>query len=217
MMRTNIGSAVVIAMLLGIAGTANAGVVYDNGGPDTHTGLPIKNWTTADDYTLGAGAAIQSVGFYMQADNGIAGWSKSVSYSFMSDAGGVPGAVLASGAAQNVVETDSGLPWCCNSEHAYLVNFDLQNSFTANAGTVYWLQLSGATGSAANVYWVTTAGGVGTNPAFYEGQNSGGFQVAFNLSGTTLGAQTPEPTGITLAGLGCVTLALVRRRLVRQV
>jgi hypothetical protein len=216
MKRTNTASTLAIAMLLGIAGTANASIIYNNGGPNTvppQTGLPIGPFSAADDFTLAASAAIQSVGFYLQADAGIAGWSQSVNYAFMTDAGGVPGAVLASGAAQNVVATDSGLPWCCSSEHAYLVNFDLQNSFTANGGTTYWLQLSGATGTRGAIYWVTTAGGIGTNPVFWEGQNSGGFQVAFNLSGTTLGTQTPEPTGLALAGLGFVALALVRRRL----
>jgi hypothetical protein len=92
-----------IATLFGIAGTANATVIYDNGGPNTQTGLPIEPFTTADDFTLAASAAIQRVGFYLQTDNGIAGWSQSVNYAFMSDAGGLPGAVLASGAAQNVV------------------------------------------------------------------------------------------------------------------
>jgi PEP-CTERM motif len=214
MKRTNIGSTLAIVTLLGIAGTANGAVIYNNGGPDTvppQTGLPIGPYSTADDFTLAAGAAIQSVGFYLQADAGIAGWSQSVNYDFMSDAGGVPGAILASGAAQNVVETDSGLPWCCSREHAYLVNFDLQNRFTANAGTTYWLQLIGATAASGSVYWVTTAGGIGTNPAFYEGGNSASYQVAFYLSGATLGTQAPEPGGMALAGLGFVALALVRR------
>jgi hypothetical protein len=43
----------------------------------------------------------------LQTDTGIAGWSQGVNFDFMSDAGGMPGPVLASGAAQNVVETDS--------------------------------------------------------------------------------------------------------------
>src|SRR5690242_11467434 len=119
MKRTN---ALTIAMLLGLAGTANAATIYNNGGPNTvppQTGLPIKFFTTADDFTLAVNAAIQSVGFYLQTDTGIAVWSQNVNYAFMSDAGGVPGVVLASGAAQNVIETDSGLRWCCNSEHAY--------------------------------------------------------------------------------------------------
>jgi hypothetical protein len=119
---------------------------------------------------------------------------------------------LASGAAQNVVQTDSGLPWCCNSENAYLVNFDLQNAFTANAGATYWLQLSGATGTSSNVYWVTTSGGSGTNLAFWLGSNTGGYQLAFNLTGTAVSTQVPEPTGMALAGLGFGVLTLVRRR-----
>jgi hypothetical protein len=214
MKRINIGSALAVVMLLGIAGTANAAIVYNNGGPTTQTGLPIGPFSTADDFTLASGAAIQSVSFYLQADAGFAGWSQSVNYAFLSDAGGVPGAVLASGAAQNVIATDSGLPWCCSSEHAYLVNFDLQNGFTANAGTTYWLQLSGAVGTRGAIYWVTTSGGIGTNPAFFEGSNASGFQVAFNLSGTTLGTQAPEPTGMALAGMGFVALAL--RRLMKR-
>jgi hypothetical protein len=94
------------------------------------------------------------------------------------------------------------------------VNFDLQNSFTANAGTTYWLQLSGAVGTRGAIYWVTTSGGVGTNPAFYEGGNSPNYEVAFNLSGITLGTQAPEPASMALAGLGFVAVAL--RRLMKR-
>lgn len=217
MKRITIGATLAMAMLWGIAGAASAAMIYDNGGPSTQTGLPIKPFTTADDFTLAATAAIQSVGFYLQTSTGIAGWSQNVNYAFMSDAGGIPGVVLASGAAQNVVTTDSGLPWCCGVEHAYLVNFDLQNSFTANGGTTYWLQLSGATGTSPGIYWVTTAGGVGTNAAYFGGARGGDYQVAFNLSGTALSTQAPEPAGVALAGLGLVALALARRNLARQV
>jgi hypothetical protein len=214
----NIGSAFAIAMVLGIAGSANASVIYDNGGPNTvppQTGLPIKFYTTADDFTLSSTATIKSIDFYVQADTGITGWSQMVNYTFLSDASGVPGSVLATGAAQNLVETDSGLAWCCNSEHAYLAKFDLQSGFTASAGTTYWLQLSGATGSSPNVYWVTTAGGAGTSSAFWEGGQSGGFQMAFNLCDTPVSsAQTPEPSTLFTA---LIALALLARRTNRAV
>jgi hypothetical protein len=208
MKRKSIGSLLTVAALLGIAATANAGILYNNGAPDTQTGLPITPGSTADDFTLAFSASIQSVGFYLQTGSGIAGWSQTVNYDFMSDGGGVPGAVLASGAAQNVVETDSGLPWCCSAEHAYLVTFDLQNSFTANAGTTYWLRLSGATGPSP-IYWVTTSGGIGTDLAFVT-NTSLAFQTAFYLSGTALATQTPEPTAMALAALGLAALALLR-------
>jgi PEP-CTERM motif len=220
MKHTNIGSIFAIAMVLGIAGTANAGMIYDNGGPNTvppQTGFPIKTFATADDFTLSSSATIESIGFYVQTDTSIAGWSQMVNYSFLSNAGGVPGSVLATGAAQNVVETDSGLAWCCNLEHAFLATFDLQSGFTASAGTTYWLQLSGATGSTTNVYWVTSGGGTGTNSAFSEGVQAPGFQMAFNLSGIPVSTQTPEPATLALAGLGFVTLALVRWSRSRQV
>ena len=50
-----------------------------------------------------------------------------MNYTFLSDASGVPGIVLDTRAEQNVVETDSGLKWYCNSEDAFLVNFNLQS------------------------------------------------------------------------------------------
>lgn len=63
MKRRNIGSALAIEMLVGIAGTANAAMIYNNGGPNTQTGLPIKGVTTADDFTLAASAAISECRF----------------------------------------------------------------------------------------------------------------------------------------------------------
>ena len=220
-MRTRLvlGAGFTAALLLSVAGTAKAGIIYDNGGPNTvppQTGLPIKFFTTADDFTLSSTATIESVGFYLQTDTGIAGWSQTVNYTFLSDASGVPGSTLATGAAQNLVETDSGLKWCCNAEHAYLVNFNLQSGFTASAGTTYWLQLSGATGSSPNVYWVTTGGGAGTSAAFWEGNQSGGFQVAFHLSDSLVGAQAPEPAGLALSGLGLAALAVAVYRRKRR-
>jgi hypothetical protein len=204
------------AMLFGPASTAKAGsIIFNNGGPNTvppQTGLPIKSYTTADDFTLSSAATVNSVGFYLQTDTGIAGWSQTVNYTFLSDAGGVPGSALVTGAAQNIVETDSGLPWCCNSEHAYLVNFNLQSGFVASAATTYWLQLSGAAGSSPNVYWVTTGGGSGTNFAFWEGQQSGGFQMAFFLSDAPVGSQAPEPGGMAVVALGLVGLAVAAHR-----
>ena len=213
-MRTRfvLGAAFTMFMLLG---TAKAGIIYDNGGPNTvppQTGLPIKFFTTADDFTLASTATIRSVGFYVQADTGIAGWNRTVDYAFLSDFNGSPLSVLATGTAQNLILSDSGLKWCCSTEHAYLAQFDLQGNFVAGPGT-YWLQLGGATGSSPNVYWVTTGGGAGTNTAFWEGSHSGGYQVAFVLSDTAVStAQAPEPASIALSGLGFVALALAAHR-----
>lgn len=209
-----LGAAFSLAMLFGIAGTARANIIYDNGGPNTvppQTGLPIKSYKTADDFTLSSTGTIKSVNFFLQTDTGIAGWSGTVDYTFFSDVSGVPGSQLATGAAQNIVETDTGLKWCCNPEHVYLVDFNLQNSFTANAGTTYWLQLSDAQGTSPNVYWVTTAGGAGTSAAFWEGGKSGSYQMAFSLSDSPVSLATPEPAGVAVSGMGFAVVALVAR------
>jgi len=83
--------------LAGIASTANALVVYDNGGPDTSNGYGIGIGTTSDDFSVATAHSITSVGFYFQNYNGITGWDQQIDYGFFADASGSPGAQLASG------------------------------------------------------------------------------------------------------------------------
>ena len=153
---------------------AKAAVVFDNGGPDTNNGYWIDGSnSTADNFSVASNASIGSVGFYFQNYNGIAGWNQDITYEFLTDNGGSPNTLLASGAGQNLVAVDSGQPWCCGG-NAYLVTFDLVNPFLASAGTPYWLRLSGATG-APSAWWVTSPGSGSSLPGLIRGDRNSHF------------------------------------------
>lgn len=199
-----------VCLVLVTAPCVCAGIIYNNGGPDTQNGYPIQDasWT-ADDFTLGAAATIGSVGFYFQNYDGITGWDHQVSYAFLADAAGPFGAVLASGIAQNVVAADSGLPWCCGG-NAFLVTFDPQSGFAAAAGTRYWLQLTGSHSTNGSSWWVTAPAN-GT-PLGFSGGSEAQYQFAFYLSDG--GVDTvPEPGTVALAGMGALAMLALRNRI----
>jgi hypothetical protein len=207
--------ALLAVALATMASSAGATVIYDNGGPNTSNGYwidPETGLSVADDFTLSSPATLTGVGFYYQDYYGITGWSGDVSYRIYSgDA--TPTTLLATGAGQNVVAVDSGLPWCCGGGNAYLVTFDLVSPLSVGAGTRYWLNLFGADTDMGTSWWVT-ADDNGTPLAqyTYDGATFGPLpdQLAFYLDSSS--APVPEPTTTGLLGLGLVTLVLRRRR-----
>ncbi|MEQ1884955.1 MAG: PEP-CTERM sorting domain-containing protein [Bryobacteraceae bacterium] len=212
------GSLKLFRLILGgcllLATPTFATTLFDNGGPDTSNGYNINgSSSTADDFSIGGGGAIASVGFYFQNYNGIAGWNQDITYRFRADSAGQPGSVLASGSGQNLLAVDSGLPWCCGGGNAYLVTFDLTSAFVAAAGTTYWLELTGATGS-VNAWWVTAPSN-GTSLGFYNigsGYENSNNQFAFFLSDTPTGSQVPEPSSVVLSSLGLIAVGALRIR-----
>lgn len=197
------------AVAISTASLAHAGVVYDNGGPNRSNGYSIHGSEhTYDDFLIADGAAVTGVGFYFNNYTGVTGWDGNVNYQILSDSSGAPGSVLASGAAQNVASSDSGLPWCCagqGSVDAFLVTFDLQSAFAAQAGTRYWLDLSGATGSNPAAWWVT-ANANGTPGG------TAGNDFAFYLTDGGGGGDAPEPATMTMLALGCAAIGLAKLR-----
>lgn len=187
---------------------AQAGIVYDNGGPNTENGYGIYGAnSTADDFTLDSAASITGVGFYFQNFQGITDWNQDINYNLYADDSGLLGILLASGAGQNVVATDSGSPWCCGG-NAYLVTFNLQSAFAAAAGTTYWLELTGASGPAGDAYWVTTDAN-STNSGVVGGSPTG-YEFAFYLTNDELSA-VPEPSTLGIVGLSVLALPMIRR------
>jgi hypothetical protein len=210
-----------LVLVMGLAGLLQAGVIYDNGGPNTDNGYSIKDGASvADDFTLTNSSAIAAVGFYFQNYNGITGWNQDVIYAFRADNGGSPGNVLATGAGANLVAVDSGLPWCCGGGNAYLVTFDLQAPLLATSGVRYWLELTGATGSAGSAWWVTADANSTLNGLIRNGPqgqwNDYGAHFAFYLmddgQGPLPGGEIPEPGTSLLLGLGLAAVAAFRLR-----
>lgn len=194
-------SAAALAMMASTATAAT--VVYDNGGPNTMNGYSINGSNvTTDDFTLSQAATITSVTFYFQNYNGITDWNLDIDYTFSSDVNA--SSVLASGEGQNLTAVDSGQPWCCGGGNAYQVDFELETAFVAQAGTTYWLGLSGASG-APSAWWVTTD--------FVNGNsNRSGQDFAFSLSADDDLAPIPVPASLPLIASGLFGLAAIGRR-----
>lgn len=213
-MSRNLLSALPLLLIL-IAG-AQAGIIYDNGGPNTTNGWYIEGSSfSADDFNLASSAQIYGVGFYFQNYQGITDWNQDIIYAIRADSSGQPGTILATGAGQNLTAVDSGLPWCCGGGNAYLVTFDLVSPFSATGGTTYWLALGGATGF-TSAWWVTAnPNSTATGLYSFSGGawNDTGNQLAFYLTDTAHGsAAIPEPGTMALLGLGLAGFAALRRR-----
>lgn len=216
----------VLAGILGAAimipGIAQAGIVYDNGGPGVVNGALISNnQLVADDFTLTAKTILTDGHFWTMEQDG---WDGTLTFGVMSDNGagapvnGFVSGVIHLGGGINVQKTlvTAGIAPGYN-QYAYA--FDFNTPLSLSAGT-YWFGLylqSGASTGNANIFWQFTGAVNGSVPAGVQASDPTFTWVAGNPSSITdtaffLTGYVPAPGGIALLGLGLVAL-FARRRL----
>jgi hypothetical protein len=192
-----------------------AGVVYDNGGPNGTSGNEMTAWIQAEDFLLGAPTTLTDISFWsMEATDAYQG---SIVWQIYSDTAGNPGTVLFSGTA-TPTRTDDLAAICCSFPIGKRNDFSV-GSIALLGGTNYWLGLHNGpltTTSRPNFFWATTAanttatGHEDVSPFGDGGWYDNTQEHAFNLSGD--GAAIPEPATCLLLGSALCGLALFRRR-----
>jgi hypothetical protein len=213
-MKTSIKmlAAAILSTVAFMAAPVDASVIYDNGMPNLASGNEMTQWVQAEDFRLAATATFSSVSFSVLNSATLS--APTLNYYLFANTGAQPGALLASGAAKNLIATVTG-----RSYFGFLnetaISFDLDTAFTATANTTYWLGLQmGNTGG--RTYWETTdvngtAKGqesFGSPSGIFSGN---GQEHGFALS--TAGA-VPEPAtwAMMIGGFGMVGGAMRRRK-----
>lgn len=207
-----------LAAVLGFASVAHSAVIYNNGGPNSSSGNDATQWVQAEDFGFGLGATVGGAGVYIAGFGGIGNWDGALDYWIFGDSGGSPGAILTSGAAQNLAVSDSGVAWCCGG-NAWLVDFDFASNFAASAGITYWLGIHLSTNfDRDDIYWVTTATngttrGNESNGGTFNNWFNNGQEHAYYLKGARVPGEVPAPAALSIVGLGLAALGLARRRI----
>jgi PEP-CTERM motif-containing protein len=169
----------------------------------------MSAWLQAEDFVLSANTHVTGVRFWTIEASGV--FDGSFAWSILSNAGGSPGTVLASGVS-SATRTAQG-SGCCGLNR-------FQNDIGVNvnllAGTTYWLSLHNgplSNTSYASVYWETTNGNAistGLEQSMgSSGWSGNGQEHAFALSSD---ASVPEPGTWVLLSSGIAAVCLFRRR-----
>ncbi len=230
--------AVIVAVfLLALSNSSNAYTIYDNGENTGGTGVAAKGIIIsyalpADDFILESDSIANGADVIFGIHESVS-WDNSIEWMFFDDNGGSPGSIVNFGVGSNFTINSSSTVPPLNSDIVD-ASFDFGEDVNLAANTKYWFGIHalGVTGGWNGLGWRTKGPSVGEDSKsisipllkrndvlgdFYSDINlwgstgTGGVDLSFRLNGINA---IPEPTTVTLLGIGLVGLvgAEVRRR-----
>lgn len=200
-----------VICLAACVGQVQAGLIYDNGAPDSVSGNEMTNWIQAEDFSLGAPVVLTDVRFWAFGFTEGA-YQGSLVWSLYADNAGEPGALLNRAAVVPTRTFDHSTSYGSSYQYDFSVG-----AVGLGAGT-YWLGLHNgplSTTTREDMYWETTAAN-GTTlgnedfAPFDDGNWSNyGAEHAFQLYANNV---IPAPGAIILGSLGTAIIPWLRRR-----